>query len=159
MCGPFFVANFSPEGLRPLKIIMNTYNIHLSEYYTELGYRTMKRFKEFKDLEDFGVQIAFLSSEEEKTRNHQKVLAECRKVQKEYAWAVPFDFMIIVYEPNVIDLSEKQMGILMRHELKHIGIDLKGNEPRYYVVPHDVEDFKDILRTYGIDWARSEIDA
>lgn len=36
----------------------------------------------------------------------------------------------------------------MYHELRHIGIGEKGLK----IVPHDIEDFKDILKEYGLDW-------
>ena len=36
----------------------------------------------------------------------------------------------------------------MLHELKHIGIGEKGLK----IENHDVEDFKDILYRYGLDW-------
>jgi hypothetical protein len=36
----------------------------------------------------------------------------------------------------------------MLHELKHVGIGEKGLK----LVEHDIEDFKDILKQYGIDW-------
>jgi len=36
----------------------------------------------------------------------------------------------------------------MLHELRHITLGEKGLKIR----PHDIEDFKDILETYGLDW-------
>ena len=105
---------------------MKDYNIHISEEYTNLGYKVIRRFKEFADLKEFGVQIAFLSSEEEKHSKGRNVCAEC------------------------------MMMILMRHELKHIGVNTNGEEPTFEIVPHDVEDFRSILKTYGIDWNRSD---
>lgn len=135
---------------------MKDYNIHISEEYTNLGYKVIRRFKEFADLKEFGVQIAFLSSEEEKHSKGRNVCAECMKVKKEYFWCCPFDFLIIVYEPNIVGFTDKQMMILMRHELKHIGVNTNGEEPTFEIVPHDVEDFRSVLKTYGIDWNRSD---
>ena len=57
------------------------------------------------------------------------------------------------YEPNVEDFTDKQLETLIRHELHHIGIDFSGNEIRYYIVPHDVEEFWDIINECGIDWS------
>jgi len=36
----------------------------------------------------------------------------------------------------------------MRHELKHIGI----KDGRFFIVPHDVEDFSDIIEEHGMSW-------
>ena len=47
-------------------------------------------------------------------------------------------------------LDEEQKRILMWHELKHCGVDGKGNT---YVIPHDIEDFKEIIEKHGMDWA------
>lgn len=49
-------------------------------------------------------------------------------------------------------LSEKQLKILLEHEIMHIGVE--GN--RLYVVPHDAEEFTEIIRKYGIDWAEDK---
>ena len=51
----------------------------------------------------------------------------------------------LVYEPNVVGFSEKQMETLLRHELHHVGIDFEKDETGFYVVPHDVEEFWDII--------------
>ena len=61
--------------------------------------------------------------------------------------------MIVIYEPNCFDFTRKQIEILIEHELHHIGIDDDGNEPSFYNVPHDVEEFWDLIKKYGIDWS------
>ena len=50
-------------------------------------------------------------------------------------------------------MNDKQIEILIYHELRHVGVNDSGIEPSFYVVPHDVEDFKDILQKYGFEWA------
>jgi hypothetical protein len=39
----------------------------------------------------------------------------------------------------------------MLHELKHVGLGMKGLR----IIPHDIEDFSDILRKYGLKWNKS----
>ena len=95
------------------------------------------------------VSIAWLSSDKAKMNNGKKVFAECAKVTEKFDWCCPYDFTITVYEPNVIELNEEQMKILLEHELMHIGVD----ENRLYIVPHDAEEFTEIIRKYGIDWS------
>lgn len=43
--------------------------------------------------------------------------------------------------------------ILLEHELLHIGVNTDGNEPSFYIVPHDIEDFRSIIEKYGTDWS------
>ena len=57
------------------------------------------------------------------------------------------DFIITFYADSA-GIGEEYLKILMRHELMHIGYD---GEKRY-IVPHDCEDFKAIIRDYGVDW-------
>ena len=128
--------------------------IERSEEYEKIGRNLIRRNKEFRDIIDFDIRIAFLVSDEEKTSGRKIICGECIKVAKNYFWCCPYDFMIIVYEPNTIHMNEKQKRILIRHELKHIGVNTGGNEPCFYIVPHDIEDFRSIIKRYGIDWSR-----
>lgn len=119
--------------------------------------RLIRELPEFEDIREAGVKIAYLSSQQEKVKNHRMIFAECCKVEEKYAWCCRYDFFIVVYEPNVVDFSEKQLEILIRHELHHIGIEYTDNGLKYYVVPHDVEEFWEIINEYGLDW--SEVNA
>lgn len=104
------------------------------------------------DILACGISVGFVSSTKEKTIGKtKKVLGECKKVTDLQKLFCPYDFLIIVYEPNCEGLTEKQMGILLWHELKHVGIDGDG-EP--YLVPHDVEEFDDIIASEGLHWER-----
>ena len=38
------------------------------------------------------------------------------------------------------------------HDCLVTSIELDGNEERYFVVPHDIEDFRMIIERYGADW-------
>lgn len=118
--------------------------------------KLIRSLPEFSDIKAAGVKIAYLSSQEEKKRNKRIIFADCNLVSDRYKWCCPYDFFIVVYEPNVLGMSEKQMQILLRHELHHVGIDFEKTETGFYVVPHDVEEFWDIIDDYGLKW--SEID-
>lgn len=98
------------------------------------------------------VKIAWLSSDKDKQTNGKTIFAECSKVTEKYDWCCPYDFTITVYEPNVSRFSDEQMRILLEHELMHIGVD----EKRMYIVPHDAEEFTEIIRKYRIDWSVTE---
>ncbi|MBQ9147794.1 MAG: hypothetical protein IJX68_08790 [Rikenellaceae bacterium] len=99
------------------------------------------------------VRIAYLESDWEKKSQGRPVLGQCEKVPDRFRWSVPYDFTITIFQPNVEHLNDKQLKILLLHELMHVGIEVDGNEEKYHVVPHDVEDFYTILDRYGMRWA------
>lgn len=123
--------------------------IEESMKYNRIGEKIRRAL--FPQLAD--VRIVWLESDKEKKKERKTVFAECIKVQEKYEWCCPYDFMIVVYEPNVALFSEKQIEILLEHELKHVGVSDDGIEASYYVVPHDIEEFREIIDKYGIDWA------
>lgn len=119
--------------------------------------RLIQTLPEFEELWEAGVRVAYLSSQKEKVKNHRVIFAECCKVDEKYDWCCKYDFFIIVYEPNVADFNAEQIEILIRHELHHIGIEYADTGIKYYVVPHDVEEFWEIIHDHGLDW--SEVNA
>lgn len=127
--------------------------MEINDEYTAIAEEIIKEpdFDEVRDYASFVV----LSSEEEKTKNKQVVYGECKLVPKLYKLFCPYDFLIIIYDVNAASFSPEQMRILIEHELRHMGYDLEGNEPTPYIVPHDYEEFKQIMDKYGIDWANS----
>lgn len=126
--------------------------IEESKRYKKIGEKLISKWAEFEYIRDSDVRIVFLASDKEKKTNRKRVLADCAKVGERYEWCCPYDFMITVYEPNCIALGRKQMEILIAHELMHVGIDVEGIQPSYYVVPHDVEEFDRIIERFGLHW-------
>lgn len=55
------------------------------------------------------------------------------------------EYVICVFGHHAEGKSEKWRQIVMLHELEHIQVDGKIKE-------HDVQDFKYILKAFGIDW-------
>ena len=124
-----------------------------SEDYEKVGRELIEREERLGYIKRSGARIAFLASEAEKKSKRRVVHAECEKVPDKYKWAVPYDFTVTVFTANCERFTGKQMRILLLHELMRVGIELDGNEERYYVVPHDVEDFRAIINQYGLDWS------
>ena len=121
--------------------------------YGAIARRLIRTFPEFRDLEDSEVRIAYLSSHEEKQKAGKTVFGECFKVDRKYSWCCPYDFFIVIYEPNVMDFDEHQIETLIRHELHHVGIEYADSGIRFYIVPHDVEEFWQIIRDEGLNWS------
>lgn len=125
--------------------------------YRTIAKRLMRqRPEEFAEILDSDVRIAYLSSEKEKMKNHCVIFGECHKVSPEYSWCCPYDFYIVVYEPNVVDFNEEQLETLIRHELHHVGIEYTDRGLKYYVVPHDVEEFWAIIDEQGLHWSERD---
>ena len=125
----------------------------ISQEYTEIANKLIQSEPILEYIKNSNVLITFLSSEHEKKGNKKVVYGECEKINEKYRWAVPCDFTITIFEPNVERFTPEQIEILILHELLHIGIELDGNEEKYFIYPHDVEDFKAIIDKYGIGWA------
>lgn len=96
------------------------------------------------------ISIGFCYSDLEKKKGKNiRVYADIRKVPGVYKTWLRYDFVIAFYEPNTMLMDERQLEILMEHELRHIGIDDNGG---LTIEPHDIEDFRAIIDDYGLDW-------
>lgn len=119
-----------------------------SENYKRIGEQIISEL--FPQL--LNIRIAWLASDKEKKSKGRIIFAECAKVPEKYDWCCPYDFTITVFEPNVENFTDEQIKILLEHEIMHIGAD----KEKYYVVPHDIEEFMKIIDKYGIDWQRDK---
>ena len=118
----------------------------VSEKYAKIGKFLIEQCEELKNLD--GESIIYLSSTAEKKSKKRKVLGECEKVQEKNKWAIPCDFTITLFEPNLIGLTDDQVAIVVYHELLHIGTD--GDS--HWVKQHDLDDFKKVVERFGTDW-------
>lgn len=124
---------------------------HISDEYTEIGMRLIQEREELQPLRDAKISVIFLASEHEKKQSGKVVYGQCEKVPEKWKWSVPCDFTITIFEPNIVFMNQKQLEILIFHELLHIGVSIEDD--KFFVVPHDLEDFKTIIKQYGPDWA------
>lgn len=130
----------------------------LSEEFTKIGGNLIATMPELQHIKDSRVRIAFLESDYDKRSSCKSVYGECEKIADKNKWALKADFTITLYAPNIEGFSEKQIAILLFHELLHVGIDYReGGEEVYSIRPHDVEDFKVIIEKYGVDWAERTV--
>ena len=113
-----------------------------------LGQAVLNHFSEFDFVRNAGVRIGYIKSYTNKNSNGKSILAECRIIKGVYTAYLPYDFIITFFWPSIHAMTDNQIKLIMLHELKHIGLNHKG----YYLVPHDIEDFSDILSKYGLAW-------
>lgn len=131
-------------------------NRQIREEYAELAAEVISENAGlFDDIKKSNATIIYLGSDYAKTSKGKAVLGECEKVANKNKWAIPCDFTITVYEPNCLGMTRDQMKILLFHELLHVGIKYENDgSEKYYIRPHDYEDFKIVIDRYGTDWSR-----
>lgn len=124
--------------------------------YEIIGKMLIETMPELDYIRDSMARIVFLESNEQKKKDRRIIFADCSKVEAKYKWCCNYDFMITVYQPNVelYEFNAEQIEALIFHELLHVGIDNEGNEPSYYVAPHDIEEFYSVINRYGENWQR-----
>jgi hypothetical protein len=113
----------------------------IEEHYGELGW-----------IKDCGIRIAYVTSDKEKKSDGRLVYGECTKANPTVAELGDCDFIITFYIPNIRYFTDKQLDILMFHELLHAG-EKDGNTA---IEPHDyvIMDFKTIVEKFGADWSQ-----
>lgn len=129
-------------------------NRALSERYARIGAELVETEDALAHIKASNATIVYLSSNAKKTSLGRAVLGQCERVPDRWKWAVPADFAITVFEPNVAGMSELQLRILLYHELLHVGISTnKDGDEVYRCVPHDLEDFRAVVDAFGADWS------
>ena len=113
------------------------------------GERAIKAHDDLHWIKDLKIKIGYCVSDYDKIANGRIVYAECVKVKALYHAYIPYDFIIVFYDPNTEQMSEDQLDILMYHELLHIDMDPGG---KLKLRPHDVEEFIPIIDKYGLLW-------
>ena len=128
-----------------------------SKRYAAMGASLIESEAALAHLRDCDATICFLGSDCERRSRGRVVYGECERVADKNKWAMPCDFTITVFEPNCGGMDDEHIRRLLFHELLHVGIghDRDGNE-RYYVVPHDIEDFRACVDRWGADWRASQ---
>lgn len=128
----------------------------IREEYARIGQEWIESDPLFTDIANSQATIIYLGSDYEKKKPQQNKLVEgeCEKVQDKNKWAIPADFTITLYEPNLVGKSEEAIRRVIFHELLHVGIEFKedGTE-KYYIKEHDCEDFKECIDRWGTDWS------
>lgn len=95
-------------------------------------------------------RIGYLYADKRKKHGQSLVYADTEKVNDKYKMLTNLDFIITFYEPNCIGISDKATETLMLNELNHVGFDAETGDCK--IIPHDLEDFKNIIQEYGVEW-------
>lgn len=122
----------------------------LSEELHDLAQKVIAEHDNLGIIDDPECRIAYMYSDVSKSSKGKPLFADTEKLNDKMKALANVDFIITFYTPNVEDLDDKRKEILMYHELKHVGFD--PDKQRYWIIPHDVEDFSEIIESYGTDW-------
>lgn len=136
------------ELVKTLSKELNIIDYEVADDLRALGEKLIDAMPELGIIKELDAKIGYVRSYEAKTSKGMTINAECRKVTGSYTAYLPFDFIVTFFEPNMDYMTENQQKILMLHELRHIGVGEKGLR----IEPHSVEDFRDILHRFGIEW-------
>lgn len=120
----------------------------VSEQLQELGDKVIDGMPDLAFIRDFDIKVGFVISYVPKRQDLKAIMGQCRKVTGVDTAYLPFNFIIVFYQPNITYMTENQLKVLMYHELKHIGMGPKGLR----IEPHDIEDFGVIISRYGLKW-------
>lgn len=125
-------------------------NYYINDTLRDIAEKLIRTEDKFEHLRDTGCRIAFQDSDQAKKSNGKVVFADTEKVKDKYKRFMPYDFVITFYTPNTDHLDDEHLMRLMFHELSHVGFDPEEN--MFSIIPHDVEDFRDVIERWGIDW-------
>ena len=89
----------------------------INEKYAQIGMELIRKDEALEYIRNSQVTIMFLESDREKKGKGKVIFGECEKVPDKWKWAVPCDFTITIFEPNVERLTEEQIRILLLHDI------------------------------------------
>ena len=97
-------------------------------------------------------RIAYLFKSKKMKAKGREVIATAEKISKKHHALSGYHFLITVAYPTWNDLSDKQKLAVIDHELEHCLVedDEKTGEPKYSILPHDVEEFGSIIKRHGL---------
>ena len=121
----------------------------LSESLKSLASEIIASHSNLAPLANGECRIAYMWCDTEKKRNGKAVYADTEKVSDKVKTVAGVDFVITFYRPNCAGLNDDKKRILMYHELRHVGFEPGGS---CRIIPHDVEDFEDIITDHGMNW-------
>ena len=125
---------------------------NVTNKYNEMVQDLLTSVPSLKPITEQAVTIIFLESDYRKKTKGKTVFGVTEKVGSKNKWAIPADFTITIYTQNIQGFTDKQVKILLEHELMHVGV---SEDKKMFVKPHDLEDFREIIDKYGAYWDKT----
>lgn len=111
----------------------------------EMAQKIISKKEILYHIAEYDYHIGYFYCDEAKRSQGKRILGQCIKVSGILSHYTDYDFIIVIYEPNISNFNDAQLQALLYHELLHIGED-------YRIVKHDVNDFYSVLKEFGVDW-------
>ncbi len=100
------------------------------------------------DLSD--VRIVFMFRSEPALSGGKIAYAKTQKVAAQMRLLLEdADFIIWVSYPDWMSKQQAWRDALIDHQLTHCGVDDDGDETKYYIRPHDIEEFHTVIARHG----------
>lgn len=131
---------------------LNIIDAEQSKEYGDIAKNVIDSIEELRYISELDIKVGYVKSYEAKIKDGRVIYGDFRKVNEIFQCFIPFDFIITLYEPNIMLLSENQIKVLLWHELRHIGINERTLKTEYKLIPHEVEDFHSILDRFETRW-------
>jgi len=125
-------------------------NYYRSEDLSRIADELIRTEEKFEHLREGGCRIGYQYSDQAKKSHGKDVFADTEKVKDKFKQFMAYDFIITFYTPCTDELDEEHLQRLMYHELSHVGYDAENDT--FSIIPHDLEDFKDVIGKWGLDW-------
>lgn len=117
----------------------------VNEFYEPIARALIHKFEEtFKHLNKS--RILFIEDREWEPQNASwNWKARIKKVSDQFKEATGYDYIIETRGYYTSEMTREQLVLLIYHELKHVGLDGK-------LIHHDIEDWGNIVATFGREW-------
>lgn len=115
----------------------------------EIVKETIAAYEQFEMLND--ARILVLYCDQDKKSRGKRVFADTKKTNELYEFITGYDFIITFYA-GVEMMSASALRVLAYHELLHVGYEVRGMSVVKRIIPHDVEDFREVIGRFGVDW-------
>jgi hypothetical protein len=136
------------EILQELKKELDILDAEISQEMKNMADMIIDKYIMF--IREFDIRVGYVSCNEAKKDRQGKIVnAECIKIKPWMKAYLPYDYIIVFYEFNIMYFNSNQRKILMYHELEHIDMGERGLRIRH----HDIEDFRNIVDKFGTGWS------
>lgn len=87
---------------------------------------------------------------------NKKTIARIRTAGPHVKLFDDYDFIIEISNEHYIKFDNEVKKIILEHELCHaVGEFNTAGEVKYKIVDHDIKDFHNVVKKYGVDWLES----
>lgn len=117
--------------------------------YKSIAKRLVAKFPELKHISI--PRVLFIEDMEWKdpVNGKSQWMAKISKANKQFETMSGYSYILETRNHYIEKMSREQIVMLLYHELRHI--DKFGD-----LIPHDVEDWSNLLATVGTDWATTQ---